>query len=115
MLAIRDHAGVVERANVELEKDGIAPIGPITFHSLRRTAASLRCACGDDVAYAASQLGHEDARFTLRVYAQAAKRRERLSCAHRLAYDRAIHWARMGTTDEEERILVTQEATKNPA
>ena len=96
-----------------LAKDGIAAIGPITFHSLRRTV-SLRCACGDDVAYAASQLGHEDACFTLRVYAQATKRRERLSGAHLRAYDRAIHWARMGTNDEEERVLATAEATKTP-
>lgn len=105
----------VDRANKELDKDGIAPIDPITFHSLRRTCASLRCACGDDVAYAASQLGHEDARFTLRVYAQATKRRERLSGAHLRAYDRAIVWARMGTNQELERVLATAEATKNPA
>jgi integrase len=94
---------------------GIAPIGTVTFHSLRRTAASLRCACGDDVAYAAAQLGHEDARFTLRVYAQAVKRRERLSGAHLRAFDRAIHWARMGTNDVRERVLATAEATENPA
>lgn len=105
----------IERANVELEKDGIAPIGPVTFHSLRRTAASLRCACGDDVAYAAAQLGHEDARFTLRVYAQAVKRRERLSGAHLRAFERALEWAQMGTNDERERVLATAEATKNPA
>ena len=79
----------------------------ITFHSLRRTYASLRCACGDDVAYTSSQLGHEDARFTLKIYAQATKRRERLSGAHRKAYDRAIEWAQMGTNDELERVLAT--------
>jgi len=37
----------VAAANETLEKAGIAPIGSITFHSLRRTYASLRCACGD--------------------------------------------------------------------
>lgn len=42
---VPDKAGD-RRANEELEKDGIAPIGPVTFHSLRRTFASLRCACG---------------------------------------------------------------------
>ena len=50
-------------------------------------------ACGDDVAYASSQLGHEDPRFTLKVYAQATKRRERLSGPHLKAYDRALDWA----------------------
>jgi len=105
----------IEKANATLAKDGIAVIHPITFHSLRRTYASLRCACGDDVAYTSSQIGHEDARFTLRVYTQATKRRERLSGAHLREYDRAIEWAQMGTNDERERVLATAEATKNPA
>jgi integrase len=87
----------IERANEELVKDGIASIEPITFHSLRRTYASLRGACGDDVRYTAAQLGHEDPRFTLRVYAQATKRRKRLSGPHLRAYDRAIEWPQMGT------------------
>jgi integrase len=104
----------VAAANRQLEDVGIAAIGPITFHSLRRTYASLRCATGDDMRYTASQIGHEDARFTLRVYAQATKRRDRLSGPHRQAYDRAIEWAQMGTSDVGERVLATQEATKSP-
>jgi len=88
-------APAVAAANLELAKLGIAPIGHITFHSLRRTYASLRCACGDDVRYTADQLGHEDPRFTLKVYAQATKRRERLNAVHRRAYDAALAWARM--------------------
>jgi integrase len=86
-------------ANSALGELGIAPIDKLTFHSLRRTYASLRCACGDDVRYAADQLGHEDPRFTLKVYAQATKRRDRLTSPHRRAYDRAIEWALMGTSD----------------
>jgi len=105
----------IAKANEVLARDGIAPIDAITFHSLRRTYASLRCACRDDVAYTSSQLGHEDARFTLKVYTQATKRRERLSGAHLREYDRAIHWAQMGTNDERERVLATAEATENPA
>ena len=75
-------APTVTAANEALEKIGVSPIGRVTFHSLRRTYASLRCACGDDVRYAADQLGHEDPRFTLRVYAQATKRRDRLTGEH---------------------------------
>jgi integrase len=90
-------ARAVTAANERLEELGIAPIGHLTFHSLRRTYASLRCACGDDVRYAADQLGHEDPRFTLRVYAQATKRRDRLAPTHRREYDRAIEWAQIGT------------------
>ena len=57
-------ARAVEAANVKLAEAGIAPLGSITFHSLRRTYASLQCVCGDDIRYAADQLGHEDPRFT---------------------------------------------------
>jgi integrase len=80
----------IDAPNAALAAKGIAPIGRITFHSLRRTYASLRCACGDDVRYTADQLGHQDPRFTLKVYAQATKRRDRLSVPHLKAYDRAL-------------------------
>lgn len=92
-------AKAVERANVELAKDGIVEIEKATFHGLRRTFASLRCACGDDVRYVADQLGHTDVRFSLTVYANATKRRDRLTGAHRKAYDAALEWARMGTNE----------------
>jgi integrase len=88
-------AKTVDAANVKLEAARIAPIPPITFHSLRRTYASLRIACGDDVSYVAAQLGHEDGRFTLRVYTQATKRRERLAKPQLREYDRAIEWAQL--------------------
>ena len=48
-------------------------------HGLRRTFASLRVAAGDDPVYVSSQIGHEDPTFTLRVYAQVVKHRERLT------------------------------------
>ena len=103
----------IETANTNLAKDGIAPIGPVTFHSLRRTYASLRCAVGDDIRYSSSQIGHTDVRFTLTVYAQATKRRERLSGPHLKAYDRALEWARMGTNGAEAEAVIPVEATKN--
>jgi integrase len=105
----------IATANTELEEVGIAPMGRSTFHSLRRTYASLRCACGDDVRYTADQLGHEDPRFTLRVYAQATKRRDRLTGPHLRAYDRALEWARMGTTQPSDVPTFDTEATKIPA
>ena len=105
----------IDGANAKLAKDGIAAIGPVTFHSLRRTYASLRCAVGDDVRYSSSQIGHTDVRFTLTVYAQATRRRERLSGPHLKAYDRAIEWARMGTNDQFSEEAIPDEATKNPA
>jgi integrase len=92
-------APAIVAANAKLAAVGIAPLERVTFHSLRRTYASLRCACGDDVRYAADQLGHEDPRFTLKVCAQATKRRDRLAAAHLKAYDRALDWASMGTSE----------------
>jgi integrase len=108
-------APAVKAANVKLAETGIAELGTITFHSLRRTYASLRCACGDDVAYTSAQIGHEDARFTLRVYTGATKRRERLSGPHLKAYDTAIEWARMGTNADVAPTAMPTKATKNPA
>lgn len=104
----------IAKANTELDKVGIAEIGPVTFHSLRRTYASLRCVCGDDLRYTSTQLGHEDVRFTMGTYAKATRRRERLSGPHLKAYDRAIEWARMGTNETVERAPANTEATKSP-
>jgi hypothetical protein len=64
-------------------------------HTLSDLARVLET-CGDDLRYTASQLGHEDGRFTIRCYAQAARRRERLAGRHLQAYDRAVEWARIG-------------------
>jgi len=43
------------------------------------------------------QVGHEDPRFTLRVYTQATKRRDRLARPQLRAFDRAIEWASVGS------------------
>jgi hypothetical protein len=84
----------VERANEKLVSLGIEPIsGNVGLHGLRRAYASLRAAVGDDVAYTAEQLGHEDPTFTLRVYTAAVKRRQRLVGAELEQFSRAIEWA----------------------
>lgn len=85
---------------MKLAKLGIAEIEGVGLHGLRRTYASLRAAAGDDPAYVSEQLGHEDPRFTLRVYTHAAKRRQRLTGTHREQFNKAIEWARMGTSDD---------------
>lgn len=75
---------------------GIDPIPMICPHGRRRTCASLRCVCGDDPVYVASQLGHTDPTFTLRVYAQAVRHRSKLTPAERSAFEEAVIWARLG-------------------
>jgi integrase len=103
-------AKAVTGANEKLETAGIAPIGRLTFHGLRRTYASLRCVCGDDMRYTADQLGHEDPRFTMRCYAQASKRRDRMAKPQAKAFDRALEWAGMGR-NEVLTVPVAEEAT----
>jgi integrase len=88
----------IEKANTELCKLGIASIEGASFHGLRRTYASLRAAVGDEPAYTSEQIGHDDPRFTLRVYTYATKRRQRLTGTHRAEFDRALEWAQMGTS-----------------
>ena len=88
----------VEKANVELDRLGIELIGSVRLHGLRRTYATLRVLAGDDVVYVSAQIGHENPTFTLAVYAQAVKHREKLSDAERGAYDEAIDWSAMGAT-----------------
>lgn len=88
----------IKKANPSLEAVGIAPLNErVSPHSLRRTYASLRYACGDDPVYVAQQGGWADPNFPIRVYAKAVKRRERLSGEHLEAFDAAIEWAAMGS------------------
>jgi integrase len=91
--------GAIRKANGRLDELGIEPISEgVTPHSLRRTFASLRAACGDDPVYIAQQLGYTDPRFTLTVYASAVKRRAKLSDALLREFDRALEWAGMGNS-----------------
>jgi integrase len=83
----------VANANVKLATAGIEPITNLTTHGLRRTYGSLRHAVGDEAVYTATQIGHADASFTLRVYTVAAKRRERMSEGERAEAERAYAWA----------------------
>ena len=88
----------IRRANVRLDKLGIRPIDEAaTPHSLRRLYASLRFALGDDPVYVAAQLGHTEPGFSMKVYASAVRRRERLIGAALREFDAALDWAAMGS------------------
>ena len=89
-------ADAVEIANVKLEEDGHEPIAHVTPHSLRRTFASLLLATGADVPYVMAQLGHEDPKMTLGVYAKVIASKT----DHGAAVDGLVgasDWAPMGT------------------
>ena len=108
----------IAEANKGSTKLGIEQLGEVRPHGLRRTYATLRIACGDDPVFVSGQIGHEDVRFTLNVYAQSVKRRERMTKAEQQEYDRAIEWAQwaqMGTNDLDGVLALTPQETENPA
>jgi integrase len=89
---------VVRRANKRLDELGLRPIDEaVTPHSLRRLYASLRFALGDDPVYVANQLGHTEPGFSMKVYASAVRRRERLIGVALREFDAALDWAARGS------------------
>lgn len=66
--------GVVDRANEKRAAEGrmLLP-SSVTPHTLRRTFASLCFFAGRDLRWVMGQLGHDDPRMTLAVYAQCMK------------------------------------------
>src|SRR5206468_3839829 len=88
----------LERANVLLAKRELPAISEdVTFHSLRRTYASLAAEAGADPAWTAAQIGHARSRFTLDVYTDVRNRKR--SHAERIgALIRGDDWAPLGTS-----------------
>lgn len=86
----------IRRANTRLDELSIRSIDEtVSPHSPRRLYASLRFALGDDPVYVAAQLGHTDPGFSMKVYASAVRRRERLIGAALREFDAALEWAAM--------------------
>jgi integrase len=86
--------GVVERANEKRAVEGrmLLPTS-VTPHTLRRTFASLCFFAGRDLRWVMGQLGHDDPRMTLAVYAQ---------CMTRKRIDQELVWRLMRFADEPE-------------
>ena len=49
----------------------------VTAHTLRRTYISMMFAAGAEIPYVMAQVGHEDSKVTLEIYARVLKRRDR--------------------------------------
>ena len=64
----------------------------VTPHTLRRTFASLCFFAGRDLRWVMGQLGHDDPRMTLAVYAQCMKRQR---------IDQDLVWTLMRFPDED--------------
>lgn len=87
--------GVVQRVNEKRAAEGrmLLP-ARVTPHTLRRTFASLCFFAGRDLRWVMGQLGHDDPRMTLAVYAQVMKRKR---------VDEALVWQLMRFSGEPEK------------
>lgn len=79
---------VLQRANDIRRSQGSPPLPNITNHAFRRTYISLLFAAGADPPYVMSQVGHEDAKTTLNIYAQVLRRRDRSKVSS--AFDKLV-------------------------
>lgn len=68
---------VVKRTNELRERRGVSALPPVSPHALRRTYISLLIEAGAPLPYVMRQVGHEDSRTTLEVYAQVQQRLSR--------------------------------------
>ena len=86
----------VERANELLAGRGNPPLpAHLTPHPLRHTYASLMFALGRPAPVVLEQLGHTDARVTLRVYARAMRQSPEERDRLKALVDGLIgHWSR---------------------
>jgi integrase len=67
----------VNRTNELRAKRDLSPLPPVSPHALRRTYISLLIEAGAPLPYVMRQVGHEDSRTTLEVYAQVQQRLSR--------------------------------------
>jgi integrase len=96
----RPTEGVVQRVNERGAAEGrmLLP-ARVTPHTLRRTFASFCFFAGRDLRWVMGQLGHDDPRMTLAVYAQCMKRSQ---------IDDAVIWQLMRFRDEAESGTASQ-------
>jgi integrase len=78
----------VRRANEIRVQQGRPELPAVTNHSFRRTYISLLFAAGADPPYVMSQVGHEDAKTTLNIYAQVLRARDRSGVS--TAFDKLV-------------------------
>jgi integrase len=91
----------IDRANAFLEDKGLPTISDdVTFHSLRRTYASLAAEANVDPAWTAAQIGHEDATLHAEgVHGRSSAHGKPCLEAGALVRS-AAEWAPMGTSAE---------------
>jgi integrase len=86
--------GLVKRANKKREAEGKMLLPHVTPHTLRRAFASMCFWAKRELPWVMDQIGHEDSRMTVEVYASASKRKR---------VDRKLVWRFMRFPDEPKR------------
>jgi integrase len=86
--------GLVKRTNEKREAEGKMLLPHVTPHTLRRTFASMCFWAKRELPWVMDQIGHEDSRMTVEVYASASKRKR---------VDRKLVWRFMRFADEPKR------------
>jgi hypothetical protein len=79
--ATSDLPGVRQSADYANERRAQRALPPlpkrVTAHTLRRTYISMMFAAGAEIPYVMAQVGHDDSKVTLEIYARVLKRRDR--------------------------------------
>jgi integrase len=89
------------------EERGLPPLPKrVTAHTLRRTYISMMFAAGAEIPYVMAQVGHDDSKVTLEIYARVLKRRDRDDIAR--AFDHLL----LGRNESESDA---SEATSEPS
>ena len=83
--------GLVERVNEKRGVEGKMLLPPVTPHTFRRTYACLCFWVSRELPWVMDQIGHDDSRMTVGVYAQATQRKR---------VDRDLAWRLMRFPDE---------------
>ncbi len=78
----------------------------VTPHTLRRTWAMLALTAGRDARWVMAQMGHQDARLTLQVYAQVIQRQR---------IDIDLVWELMRFADEQDAWQGPRRGVSDPA
>ena len=81
-------APVISRVNEIRVARGLPPLAKVTPHALRRTYISLMLEAGAPLPYVMDQVGHQDSKTTLEIYAQVQKRVSRTKV--HLAFDELL-------------------------
>jgi integrase len=79
----------IQRANERRAARDLPPLpAKVTAHTLRRTYISMMFAARAEIPYVMAQVGHEDSKVTLELYARVLKRRDREQVGR--AFDRLL-------------------------